>query len=100
MNNSVVFSHSQSCVTIITVYFQNTVITLKRNPILMSSHSPLPPHPSSQKPITDFVPMDLPVLDTSYKWCPLACGFFSLSVLSGAIHAVARVGTSFPLVAE
>lgn len=85
MNNSVVFSHSQSCVTIITVYFQNTVITLKRNPIPMSSHSP----PSPWQRPTHFLSLWKCLLWTFHINGITQCGLVCLASLTR--HRVFKV---------
>ena len=52
-------------------------ITLQRNLILISSHSPFssePSHPAPSHPNLFSVSMDFPVLDISYKWNHTICG--------------------------
>ena len=80
------------CATIITVQFQNFPF-LKRSPIPISSHPPLPPPQSltTRNPLC--VSADRPVLDVSHQWshtqCALLCLPLSLSVVfSGSCQCI------------
>lgn len=82
-------------------------ITPRRNPILITIHPPFPPPPPlapdcHESTLCVYI---LPILDISYKhtqvfYC-LRCLALSLSImLSGYIHAVACISTSFLFMTE
>ena len=67
--------------------FRPSVITPKRNPVLISNHSPIPLtfhlQRNPRQPLTCFHFLTvLPILDLSYKWNPTICGRLWLSSLT------------------
>lgn len=71
-------------------------ITPGRNPIHLSSHSPLPmnhPPPGPWQPQIYFLSLALPILDFSYKWNPTTRGLLWLAsfidMSSRFLHVVA-----------
>ena len=78
MYNSMVYNISMELsITLISRYALEYFITLQRNFIPISSHSPFSPEPSLpalSHPNLFSISMDLPVLDISYKWNHTICG--------------------------
>lgn len=73
--------------SITTVYFQKPVIIPNRNPVPIKPYLPSSLPPSAWEPLLCFASMNLPPLDTSYKWdcMPDICRSISPSTLSSSL---------------
>ena len=76
--------YSESCTTIINTNSRTFSSPLKRNSILISSHSPFSAPLSLWQLLICSVPIDLPILNISHEWnhtlCSLSCPTFFFQV--------------------